>query len=170
MNGFKCAVWIVVFTLSLVAFAEDKSEERLSETAQSEVNSALYNTILALDTAVFDAFNRCSEQGQLDKHASYFDPEVEFYHDNGGVTWNRDDMIASTRKYVCGNFSRELVSESFTVFPVKDFGAISQGTHRFCQATSGKCEGLAEFTMIWRLQGETWQITRVLSYGHRPAE
>ncbi len=164
MNSFKCAVWSVFFTVSMATFAQDKPEQ------DERAEDVLHSTILALDNVVFDAFNRCSEPGQLEKHASYFDPQVEFYHDNGGVTWNRDDMIASTRKYVCGNFSRELVVESFKVFPVKDFGAISQGIHRFCQFASGECEGLAEFTMVWHLQGDKWQITRVLSYGHRPAE
>lgn len=164
MNSLKCAVWSVFFTVSMVTFAQDKPEQ------DERAEDVLHSTILELDNAVFDAFNRCSEPGQLEKHASYFDPQVEFYHDNGGVTWNRDDMIASTRKYVCGNFSRELVVESFKVFPVKDFGAISQGIHRFCQFASGECEGLAEFTMVWHLQGDKWQITRVLSYGHRPAE
>ena len=31
---------------------------------------------------------------------------VEFYHDTGGVTWTRQDMIANTEKYVCGKFRR----------------------------------------------------------------
>jgi len=59
--------------------------------------------ISALDTAVFDSFNDCSSPGQLEKHASYFTPGVEFYHDTGGVTWTRQDMIANTEKYVCGS-------------------------------------------------------------------
>mgnify|MGYP006189286985 FL=1 len=133
-----------------------------------ELNS-LYNTVAALDTAVFDAFNRCAETGQLDKHASYFAVDVEFYHDNGGVTWTREDMIAGTRQNVCGKFSRELVAGSLKVYPIKGFGAIAQGTHRFCQFSSGVCEGLADFTMVWREQNGKWELTRVLSYGHRPA-
>ena len=133
-----------------------------------ELNS-LYNTVAALDTAVFDAFNRCAETGQLDKHASYFAVDVEFYHDNGGVTWTREDMIAGTRQNVCGKFSRELVAGSLKVYPIKGFGAIAQGTHRFCQFSSGVCEGLADFTMVWREQNGKWELTRVRSYGHRPA-
>lgn len=132
-------------------------------------HKSLYKTVAALDSAVFDAFNHCSEPGQLDKHASYFAPDVEFYHDNGGVTWTRADMIAGTRKNVCGKFSRELVLGSLKVYPIKDFGAIAQGSHRFCQFSSGACEGLADFTMIWREQNGKWELTRVLSYGHRPA-
>lgn len=93
---------------------------------------------------------------------------MEFYHDTGGVTWTRDAMLANTEKYVCGNFGRELVPGSLRVFPIKGFGAIALGSHRFCQFASGKCEGLADFTIVWRQQESQWQITRVLSYGHRP--
>lgn len=129
----------------------------------------LQETIAALDSAVFDAFNRCSEPGQLAKHASYFSEDVEFYHDTGGVTWSRDEMLANTKKNVCGHFRRELVPGTLEVFPIKGFGAIAQGSHRFCQFATGKCEGLADFTIIWREQAGIWQITRVLSYGHRAA-
>lgn len=126
----------------------------------------LFDTISALDSAVFDAFNRCSVPAELQKHASYFAADVEFYHDTGGVTWTRQEMIDKTRRNVCGHFRRELVPGSLRVFPVKDFGAIEQGVHRFCQFDTGKCDGIADFTIVWRHQGDAWQITRVLSYGH----
>ena len=130
----------------------------------------LATVISALDGAVFDAFNNCSSPGQLERHATYFAPDVEFYHDTGGVTWNRQDMIANTKKYVCGNFRRELIPGTLKVFPIKDFGAIEQGTHRFCQFKTGTCEGMADFVIIWRLKDGEWQITLVLSYGHRAIE
>lgn len=128
---------------------------------------ALFDTISALDGAVFDAFNHCSSPAQLQKHASYFAPDVEFYHDTGGVTWTRQEMIERTKQNVCGNFRRELVPGSLKVFPIKDFGAIEQGVHRFCQFKTGKCDGMADFVVVWRHQDDAWQITRVLSYGHR---
>jgi hypothetical protein len=78
-------------------------------------------------------------------------------------------MLANTEKHVCGKFSRELVPGTLRVHPIKDFGAIAQGTHRFCQFASGVCEGEADFVIIWRRTGESWVITRVLSFGHRPA-
>lgn len=130
---------------------------------------ALHATIAGLDHEVFDSFNRCADPAQLKKHARYFDPAVEFYHDNGGVTWNREDMLANTRRNVCGNYTRELIEGSLQVYPVKDFGAIAQGQHRFCDSRTHACEGLADFTIIWRLRDGQWQITRVLSYGHRAA-
>jgi hypothetical protein len=79
-------------------------------------------------------------------------------------------MIANTQKNACGNYRRELVPDTLKVFPVKDFGAIEQGVHRFCQVDTGVCEGMADFVIVWRRQDSQWLITRVLSYGHRSTE
>ena len=137
--------------------------------ADGQAPAALQAAIAELDAAMFDAFNRCEDPAQLERHASYFAPGVEFYHDTGGVTWDRDSMIANTGKYACGNYRRELVAGSLRVYAVKDFGAIAQGVHRFCQVSTSACEGEADFAMVWQQAGERWQVTRVLSYGHRPA-
>ena len=56
------------------------------------------------------------------------------------------------------------------VYPIKDFGAIEQGSHRFCQFDTGSCDGLADFTIIWKQGPAGWQMTRVLSYGHRATQ
>jgi hypothetical protein len=138
--------------------------------AEAPLTDILFDTIGKLDAAVFDAFNHCGSPAELQLHASYFAPDVEFYHDTGGVTWTRDEMIANTAKNACGNYRRELVAGSLKVFPIKDFGAIEQGVHRFCRVASDACEGMADFVIVWRLQSTKWQITRVLSYGHRPIE
>ena len=130
----------------------------------------LFDTIAALDADVFDAFNKCRDPAQLEKHTGYFVPDVEFYHDNGGVTWSRDSMIANTGKNACGKFSREIIPGPLQVFPIKDYGAIAQGSHRFCQFDTKTCDGIAEFVMIWTNTEGAWKITRVLSYGHRAAK
>jgi hypothetical protein len=134
---------------------------------RASAREPLFETVAALDAEVFAAFNNCAAAGQLDKHAGYFAPDVEFYHDTGGVTWTREQMIANTQKNACGHFRRELVAGSLKIFPIKDFGAIELGSHRFCQFNTGACEGLADFMIVWRNQGGDWKITRVFSYGHR---
>jgi Domain of unknown function (DUF4440) len=132
----------------------------------------LLSTIAMLDGAAFDAFNRCEDAAQLDRYAGYFEPDVEFYHDLGGVTWARDEMIAQTRANVCGKFQRELVPGTLKVWPIKGYGALARGEHRFCHYKSGgtthPCEGRAEFTILWRLHDNKWTITRAFSYGHGP--
>jgi len=124
---------------------------------------ALVKTIAALDAKVFGAYNRCD----LDAFASFFSPTVEFYHDKGGVTFDRATVVANTRKYICHKVRRELLPTSLEVYPIKNFGAIEEGEHRFCELASGQCEGSAKFLMVWRNQGGQWQLTRVVSYGHR---
>lgn len=137
--------------------------------ANATADDELAATITALDHAVFDSFNRCADPLQLERHAGYFGPAVEFYHDTGGVTWTREAMLENTRRHACGNYTRKLVGGSLRVFPVKDFGAIAQGSHRFCDTAGGQCDGRADFVMLWRLHDGQWAITRVLSYGHRAA-
>lgn len=126
----------------------------------------LSRQIALLDAQVFDAYNRCD----LKTFSRYFDPAVEFYHDQGGATFDRKTVVENTRKYICNKVRRELVQETFRVYPIKDYGAIEEGEHRFCQIESGQCEGIARFVMVWRKRGGNWQLTRILSYGHRPIE
>lgn len=128
---------------------------------------SLEDRMKALDRELFASFNNCQNPEELDKHANYFSPDVEFYHDNGGVTWDRDTMISNTKKNACGNFTRKLVAGSFKAYPIKGFGAITEGIHIFCQTKTKKCEGKADFVMVWRNVNNKWEITRALSYGHR---
>jgi hypothetical protein len=144
------------------------AQSRLTNSAPPETPGPLFEELAALDAGVFDAFNKCALPGQLQKHAEYFSEAVEFYHDAAGVTWSRKEMLANTEKNACGKFRRELVPGSLRVYPIKDYGAIAQGVHRFCPFDSAACEGAAEFLIVWHREGSTWSITRVFSYGHRP--
>jgi hypothetical protein len=54
-----------------------------SVSALDKINSQaeLDKTLTTLDASLFDAYNKCD----LDKFASFFVDDVEFYHDQGGV-------------------------------------------------------------------------------------
>ena len=151
---------LVLASLAMAAYAADAPP----------ADAELAATIAALDDAAFDAFSHCDAPGQLDRYASFFAPDVEFYHDLGGVTWTRDVMIAQTRANVCGKFQRELVPGTLKVWPIKGYGALARGEHRFCHYKAGgtthPCEGRAEFTILWRQHQHAWTITRAFSYGH----
>lgn len=128
---------------------------------------SLEDRMKVLDAELFESFNNCQIPEELEKHASYFSPDVEFYHDNGGVTWDRESMISNTEKNACGNYTRELVAGSFKAYPINGFGAITEGAHIFCKTKTKTCEGKADFVMVWRNKNNKWEITRALSYGHR---
>ena len=129
----------------------------------STQDPALTATITALDAKVFAAYNRCD----LAEFKTYFVPDVEFYHDAGGASFDRKTVVDNTRKYICNKVRRELLPATFKVYPIKDFGAIEEGEHRFCEVATGKCEGIAKFLMIWHQENGRWQLTKVISYGHR---
>jgi hypothetical protein len=44
---------------------------------------------------------------------------------------SKKDIINATKKNICGKVTRELVKGSIEVYPVKDFGAIEIGLHKF---------------------------------------
>jgi ketosteroid isomerase-like protein len=126
----------------------------------------LLDTIKKMDAAIFDAFNA----HDTDRLMSYFTEDLEFYHDTGGLgnyRQNAEDfkkMFASTP-----DIRRELVPKSIEVYPIKDYGAMELGQHRFCHKENGKDDcGTFGFAMVWRKVGDSWKISRVLSYGHKP--
>ena len=121
-----------------------------------------------LDAMFFDGFNHCADPDRLEGHATLVDPKLEFYHDLGGATFTREAYLDGVKKNVCGKFARELVPGSLKVYPIRDYGAYSTGTHRFCHFDTGRCEGEADFAILWHLDaGMRWMVTRVVSYGHR---
>jgi hypothetical protein len=133
--------------------------------AQPLGSAELLAKIESLDAALFAAYNRC----ELEKFAELFDSDVEFYHDEGGVTRSREEVVENTRKYICGKVRRELVPGTLEAFPIKAYGAIALGEHRFCELASGKCEGIARFVLVWNNSAGAWRVSRVLSFGHRAA-
>jgi ketosteroid isomerase-like protein len=124
----------------------------------------LFETVAQLDAKMFGAFNA----HDVDLLMSMFTDDMEFYHDKGGLT-NREQTREGFVK-MFGNspdIRRELVPGSLQVYPIKDFGAIEIGTHRFCHKENGKDDcGNFPFVMIWRKIGDSWKVSRVISYGH----
>jgi hypothetical protein len=105
---------------------------------------------------------------QFDKFKAMFTKDLEWFQDNGGlqdynlVFKNFKQML--TRPY---KLTRQLVSGSLEVHPIKDYGAIETGTHQFRHIENGKEEiGTFKFLMIWQKKNGLWKISRVVSYDH----
>ncbi|RAP58590.1 DUF4440 domain-containing protein [Oleiagrimonas sp. MCCC 1A03011] len=157
--------FVLTLALSSAVMAVLPQQARAAAAKQS-----LYATVSKLDAGLFDAFNHCSSPAQLKKHASYLAPNLEFYHDKGGVTWTRQAYMANTEKNVCGHYRRVLIPGTLEVFPIKNYGAIEQGRHKFCEIKSDKCFGEAQFLIVWHQTSDKWVATRILSYGHEPIQ
>ena len=137
-----------------------------SEAQSATVNDSLYRAIAALDSAFFEAYNRC----EIDKVKSFFAPDLEFYHDQTGLS-RLPQVMNDLRKYVCGKVHRDLVPDTFEVNVLKGYGAVSSGIHKFCDSRKyRKCEdatsGVAKFVTLWQLKNGKWLMSRVISYDH----
>jgi len=132
--------------------------------------------VLARDAQFWEAFNRCDFAAM----EGFFTADVEFYHDQGGVSPDRASVMEATKRGVCSatgpRVRREAVPGSVRVFAMRDgqtvYGAVFSGDHRFYVRSGGEPErltGIARFTHLWLLRGDTWEMARILSYDHRPA-
>lgn len=124
----------------------------------------LETTITTLDAALFAAYNQCD----LEKFASFIAEDVEFYHDKGGVTLGREALTDAIKKNISGKVTRALVPGTLQVYPMKGYGAVEIGVHRFHHPGQEATEtvGEAQFIHLWQYKNGAWKITRVISYDH----
>lgn len=128
-------------------------------TAHSQQND-LYQKVVALDSIFFKAYNECDIQKQQDMYAD----SIEFYHDKGGLSTSKADILEGTRKNICGKVTRELIKGSIEVSPIPGYGAIEMGSHMFHNnQEKDQVPHVNKFIIIWRNRDDHWTITRVIS-------
>ena len=132
-----------------------------------EEHDALFRTISSLDAEMFDAYNKCD----LKKLSSFFTEDLEFYHDQTGLSRGRQALVDAVKQNICGKVRRDLVAGTLEVYPLKGYGAVEIGVHRVCDPKKndkcGEASGVAKFVMLWQENKDgSWQITRVISFDH----
>ena len=137
-----------------------------AQTNQDLLPQELTRKIAYMDSVLFYAFNTCD----VNLSKSLFTEDLEFYHDAGGLTNYTQNVNSILQR--CNRETkvrRELVKGSLEVFPIKDFGAIQIGSHRFYYTEKGqeeKLDGTFKFVHIWKNVNGDWKISRVISYDH----
>ena len=124
----------------------------------------LRELVAGLDRKMFDAYNAHDVDGLM----AWFSEDLEFYHDNGGLL-DFQQVKAGFASVFANNkdIRRDLVDGSLEVYPIKGFGAIEIGAHRFCHTEDGKADcGTFRFLQIWRFKDGAWKVSRDVSYGH----
>lgn len=126
-------------------------------------NLELYQTIVKLDSLFFNAYNNCNKKFEI--YADFYAADIEFYHDQGGLSNSKKDILEGTKKNICGKVTRELIQGSIEVYPIKDYGAIEIGLHSFHNITNPANEPkkISRFTIFWKNINGDWKITKVIS-------
>lgn len=158
---------IFFFTILLLSFQ--------ITTAQVDTTSELYKTIKEMDEILFEnGFNKCF----ISDMAPLISKDLEFYHDQGGVTTTKEKFLLSIEQNICSKPAqkpiRKLVEKSLEVFPLYEngvlYGAIQNGIHEFFIKETNKepyLTSTAKFTHLWIKDSDTWKLKRVLSYNHK---
>ena len=127
-------------------------------------DAELTSAISALDTQLFAAYNNCD----LDKLGSMVVDDLEFYHDKTGLMVGKQPFLVAIKNNICGKVRRELVKGSLEVYPLKGYGAVEIGTHRFYHPGTQDHDvvGEAKFVQLWQYKDGAWKVSRVISYDH----
>jgi ketosteroid isomerase-like protein len=132
--------------------------------AQSHKESdALFKTVRSLDEKLFDAYNQCD----LATLGTMVSDDLEFYHDQTGLTVGKAPFLAAIKHNICGKVERTLLPDTLEVYPLKGFGAVEIGIHRFHHP--GRPQdgmGDAKFVTLWQNKDDVWTVVRVISYEH----
>ena len=152
MKLFVLLVLLLACLFTQQAFSQYKPDDQ-----------ALYDTILKHDSVFFNAYNNCDKQ--LDLYASYYAENLEFYHDKGGFSNSKKEMVDATKRNICGKVRRELVPGSVEVYPIANYGAIEIGFHKFFnnQDPPNTPSNAGRFVIVWKHSNDKWEISRVIS-------
>lgn len=147
---------MVATALALLSFKADAQTGRADEVLTKE--------ILHMDSVLFNAFN--SKDMAVMKNV--FAKDLEFFHDKGGLTDYESTMKGFEKLFAnTPDIQRQLTPGSTEVYPIKDYGAVQTGMHRFCHKENGKDDcGTFKFLQIWKRTAEGWKLARVVSYDH----
>ena len=158
--------WKITPLLPLVALFLGRAEAQVLPFERIKSQDELNRTVESLDASLFDSYNRCD----LQKFASFFVDDVEFYHDQGGVTLGKEKLTESIKMNICGgDVRREIVPGTLQAHYMKGYGAVEIGVHRFQHPKSKTPAGEARFIHLWRYKDGAWKITRAISFDHHAA-
>lgn len=124
------------------------------------VDLLIHNEIVKMDSIFFNAYNTCDLKTQDELYSE----NLEFYHDKGGLMTSKKDILEGTKNNICGKVTRILIPNSIEVYPIKDYGAIEIGYHRFYNNQEPDAVSKpSKFIVVWKKENTTWKITKVIS-------
>ncbi len=160
MKITKLVIKALLVTLLLMSCNSKQEGKSVTIPDYEPDDQLLYDTIVAMDKAYFDAYNSCD----LKTQTALYSEDIEFYHDQGGVMTVKEDIIDAIEKNICGRVTRELVEGSIEVYPIKDYGAVQMGYHKFHNNQEPNAPANpSKFIMFWQNENNAWKITKVIS-------
>lgn len=146
-----CSVLLIVSCVPKITSTTSRSFQPPSPALQAEIEQ--------MDSLLFDAYNTC-KMGIMD---SIFSENIEFYHDQGGLSTSKPDLMMALRNNICDKVTRHLKKGSIEVYPIANYGAVEMGEHGFYNKAEKNAIHYSRFVHIWKKESNGWKLTRVVS-------
>jgi ketosteroid isomerase-like protein len=151
----KVLLFIIAFFMSLFAFGQVNEIPKYKPT-----DVKLYDEIVKMDSIYFNAYNTCDMETQ----ALMYDEDIEFFHDKGGLSTDKQGLLKSLKENICEKVTRTLIKGSIEVYPIKEYGAIQIGYHKFFNKLEPNATSIpSKFIVVWKNKNNNWKITKVIS-------
>lgn len=151
---------LLITTCSLISCTSKEDNKADQIRMYIPADQELYETIVSMDKAFFDAYNSCN----LEKQTSIYSDSIEFFHDKGGLMTSKQEIIDATERNICGKVTRELIKGSIEVYPINNYGAVQIGFHKFYNNQEPDAISIAsKFITLWQNDKGHWKITKVIS-------
>ena len=150
---------LILILITLSGYSQETYEDLL-QTEYVPIDKEVYDIIVTRDKEYFDAYNTCD----MKKQALLYSEDLEFFHDKGGLSTSKQEILTSIENNICGKVTRTLIDGSIEVYPIKDYGAIEIGYHKFYNNQEPNAMSKpSKFIMVWKNEGEKWLISKVIS-------
>jgi len=120
----------------------------------------LQQKIEVLDSMFFTAYNTCD----IETQEMLISEDIEFFHDKGGLSTSKTDIIEAMKTNICGKVTRELIKGSIEVYPIHEYGAVQMGYHKFFNNQEPNAiSNPSRFITLWKKDNDNWKMTRIVS-------
>ncbi len=150
---------IFYFVIAILCYSQNVNSQE-SVKAYVPVDMELHKTISTMDSIFFDAYNNCNMEKQKELYAD----NIEFFHDKGGLSTSKSEILEAIKNNICGKVTRTLIKGSIEVYPIHNYGAVEIGYHKFFNNQEPDAiSNPSKFIIMWKYEEEQWQITKVIS-------
>lgn len=151
----KIILFILAFLMNIFIYGQ------INEIPEyTPVDLELHQQIAKMDSIYFNAYNTCD----LKTQANIYSENLEFFHDKGGLSTSKKELLKSLEKNICNKVTRTLIKGSIEVYPIHNYGAVQIGYHKFFNKLEPKAKSTpSKFIIIWKNIKENWKITKVIS-------
>lgn len=160
LTSTSAGLFYILALLLTTAFTYKAEKRKAGDHTPENTIGSIYDTIVAMDAKWEDSYNNC----KIDVMAEIMNEDLEFYHDRGGLTTSKAQLIDAVKNNICGKVTRVLKKGSIEVSEIPGYGAVEIGMHGFHNKLEPNAEvHFAKFVHVWKFDQQKWTITRVIS-------